>query len=328
MDDENLTASAVKEDNGKECPQFTTDSWLDGLIFGSAYGSIKDGFSLFLGTLPISKVELIAQSFQSAGYSVRYSSNLDNVSVEDDHVLDIQEERSKFKTLQLPPLRNVGCSYPSEFLDGYILSRMYPVFILTGNTPRKKDIASRIRLRIRTEIGNADVLLAVLKQRNTDAKMIHEGCIEISESSHSMDSIDDYLGALVDELEADSDKNKTAKMKDWQERSYSKINIDLPGGRLIQDMLSPYVIAHLSKKAGINNKLSSRERGAIRGISSLIINRRKPSDKQQQYLEGLIKKSIILGLVNDPCDRESCWMCSELKKFTNQFHIDKQLLDQ
>jgi hypothetical protein len=310
----------------KTYEKFTNSPWLDGVIYGSAYGEIKKGFALFLGTLPISCVETLARSFQAAGYSVQYSGVLDNTSVEDDHVLDITEGSSSFKNLHLPTQRFVNRDYSEDFIDGYIFSRLFPVF-RRAETSKKNDLTSLIQLRLKSEVGNAETLIEILGARGIEAKKIHDGCVEIPSSSFGEGPFDAYITELTDELESHTQKEKAVKIKDWQERSYGKIDIDLPEGKLIQDILSPFAISHLSRKAGLNNKLSSRERGAIRGIATLLINRRKPSDKQRQYLEGLIKKSLILGLANDACDRDSCRMCQELRDFTVRFKITDQSSD-
>lgn len=82
---------------------------------------------------------------------------------------------------------------------------------------------------------------------------------------------------------------------------------------LIQDLIPVWTIIHLTAKAKHNDILTGKQRHALYKISKLKAQKIELSDKQEEYLESILKEAINQGIVEAPCEKTPCFLCDELK---------------
>jgi uncharacterized membrane protein YkvA (DUF1232 family) len=102
-------------------------------------------------------------------------------------------------------------------------------------------------------------------------------------------------------------KEELEEIKGRIEQKYQKY-------KLLQNLISPYLMKHLAEKAKFNNMLSLWQRKDLNNLSNRKMRGLKLTPEQETYLENLLSRAIGKRIVEAKCKDDPCFSCEKLRK--------------
>jgi hypothetical protein len=133
----------------------------------------------------------------------------------------------------------------------------------------------------------------------------------MSVDSNEKDSEDVQKDSFLDE--------KLKKFKTYKEKTSHKNNNqfdenEIISEQLLQDIIPPWTIVHLASKARVHDILTSKKRKSLYEIGKLKALKFELSCDQSDYLEDMLAQAVSQGIVEVPCEKQTCIRCEKLKQ--------------